>query len=336
MEIDKSIFKLDIFKDFLLKIFSKEFLIFLFFLVLSGGFWLMMTLNEDYERELTIDLRLTDVPKNVVITDDPDSVVRFTVRDKGFLIAAYEFTKELPPIYISFRQYNDGRGLGSIPASDIQRLIAQRLYKSSKITAIKTTNFGFSFNYGQHKQVPVRLLGTVAPGKNYNLAFVRFYPETVTVYADKTTLDSIREAYTERQAITNIVDAKEVEVDLRKIAKAKCVPGKVKMKLYPDVLTEESVTVPIEVINLPKDKVLRVFPSNVKVKFIVGAYRLRTMPRNAETKELLPVGFKVIADYNNVANGKANRCQLAVVSFPGGVHNVQLATNAVDYVIEQR
>lgn len=38
---------------------NKEFLIFLFFLVLSGIFWLMMTLNETYEKELPVAVRLT-------------------------------------------------------------------------------------------------------------------------------------------------------------------------------------------------------------------------------------------------------------------------------------
>ena len=60
-----------IFRNFLSRIISKEFLIFLFFLVLSGAFWLVMTLNETYEREFSIPLRMADVPRNVVITSSP-------------------------------------------------------------------------------------------------------------------------------------------------------------------------------------------------------------------------------------------------------------------------
>ena len=56
-------------------------------------------------------------------------------------------------------------------------------------------------------------------------------------------------------------------IDLRKFTNAKCIPSKVKMKLYPDVLTEESVEVPIEAINMPEDKVMRTFPSKVKVRW---------------------------------------------------------------------
>ena len=75
-------------RNLLLRILNKQFLIFLFFLILSSVFWLIMTLNETYEKEMTIPLRLAGVPRKVVITDEPDSVVRFTVRDKGYMIAA--------------------------------------------------------------------------------------------------------------------------------------------------------------------------------------------------------------------------------------------------------
>ncbi len=336
MELDKSILKIDIIRNFLLKIFSKEFLIFVFFLALSGSFWLMMTLNDSYETELSVELRLTDVPKNVVVTEELDSVVRFTVRDKGFQIATYEYGKALNPIFVSFRQYNDGKSRGVIPLNDIQKQLSARLHKSTKITSIKATNIEFSFNYGQHKTVPVKLLGTIKPGHNYNLAFVRFYPETVTVYAGRRTLDSIGSAYTERQHISNVTETKEFEVELQKVQRAKFVPNKVKVKLYPDVLTDETVSVPIEVINLPSDKVLRTFPSKVQVRFVVGAYRLRSMPRNAETKELLPVGFRVVADYNAVAGGKASKCPVYVASSPEGIRNIRTLSGSVDYVIEQR
>ena len=69
---------------------NKELLIFLFFLALSGIFWLMMTLNETYEKELCVPVRLTDVPRNVVVTGDLPDTVRITVRDKGFTLVTYE------------------------------------------------------------------------------------------------------------------------------------------------------------------------------------------------------------------------------------------------------
>ena len=149
-------------------------------------------------------------------------------------------------------------------------------------------------------------------------------------------LDSIQTVYTERQQLTNFTDVKELTVDLRKFTNAKCIPSRVKMKLYPDVLTEESVEVPIEAINMPNDKVLRTFPSKVKVNFVVGANRMRSMPKNAETKELLPVGFRVVVNYEDLQKSHSEKCPIYILNSPNGVRNVRPAINTVDYLIEQR
>lgn len=336
MKTGKSLHAFSIFRNFLSRIVSKEFLIFLFFLVLSGAFWLVMTLNETYEREFSIPLRIVDVPRNVVITSDPDTVVRFTVRDKGYMIAAYATEEAFHPIFIDYKLYTDGKGRGEISAADIQRMIYLQLAKSSKITSVKSGNYTFSFNFGLHKKVPVKLLGKVLPGNNYYLAHVEFIPDSVQVYATRSVLDSIQTVYTSRQHISNFTDVKEIIVDLRRFTNAKCIPSKVKMKLFPDVLTEESVEVPIEAINTPADKVMRTFPSKVTLKFVVGAYRMRTMPKNPETRELLPVGFRVVVNYKEVESRHSDKCHLFIQATPNGVRDVRPSVDVVDYLIEQR
>ena len=76
-------------RNFLFSSVNKEFLIFLFFLFLSSVFWLMMTLNETYEKEISVPVRLVGVPKNAVLTTEMEDTVRVTVRDKGFALASY-------------------------------------------------------------------------------------------------------------------------------------------------------------------------------------------------------------------------------------------------------
>ena len=70
-------------KDFLLSDKSREFLIFLFFFLIAGGFWLLQTLNNDYEAEFSIPVRMKDLPNNVVLTSEPPSELRVRVKDKG-------------------------------------------------------------------------------------------------------------------------------------------------------------------------------------------------------------------------------------------------------------
>jgi len=322
-------------RSFLFSMVNKEFLIFLFFLVLSGTFWLMMTLNETYEKEITMEVSITNVPKSVIITNDVPPTIRFTVRDKGYMIGGYLYGNILHPIAIDFRVFADGKGHGVVSASDLQKLFYQQLYKSSKITATKPEKIEFFYNFGRKKKVPVRMRGNVLPSNGYYLSEVRFQPDSVTVYAAKELLDSIHSVYTDRQVVTSFRDTLVREVTIGHIRGAKIVPGKVKMQLIPDILTEETVEVPIEAINTPDNKLMRTFPSKVRVKFVVGANKLRKMPINAETKQLLPKGFRVVVDYKQVVENPSEKCRITILSVPSGIRNPRPELSEVDYIIEQ-
>ena len=80
-------------KDFLLSDKSREFLIFLFFFLIAGGFWLLQTLNNDYEAEFSIPVRMKDLPNNVVLTSEPPSELRVRVKDKGTVLLNYMLGK---------------------------------------------------------------------------------------------------------------------------------------------------------------------------------------------------------------------------------------------------
>jgi hypothetical protein len=314
-------------RNFLFSSVNKEFLIFLFFLGLSGTFWLLMALNETYEEDLAIPVRLVDVPDNVVVTQSCQDTVYVTVRDKGFTLATYLYTDRITPLIIDFNQYADkDAGKGNVPVSDLQKMILQRLAGSSKISAIKSS-LSFFFNYGQSKRVPVRLAGDVKPGKSYYISRIRFWPETVTIYANKNLLDSIKYVYTDALYLNNVEDTVMRRVPLRPIPGVKIVPSVVKIGFYVDILTEESVEVPIVAVNMPEGKVLRTFPSKVNVKFTVGASQFRYIK---------PEQFMVVVDYNELSANPSDKCFLRLRQHPRDVSMVRLEMNQVDYLIEQQ
>ena len=57
-------------RKLLFRVVNRDFFIFLFFLLLSGAFWLSMTLDETTEREYSIAVELADIPENAVITTE--------------------------------------------------------------------------------------------------------------------------------------------------------------------------------------------------------------------------------------------------------------------------
>ena len=135
-------------RNFLFSNVNKQFLIFVFFLFLSGIFWLVITLNETYEKDIKIPVRVVGIPKNVVLTSVPVDTVRATIRDKGWVMMVYLYTDRLGTIQIPFKIYDRGRGTGVVGTNDLKRMIEQRMELSSKVTAVKPDHLEFSYNNG--------------------------------------------------------------------------------------------------------------------------------------------------------------------------------------------
>ena len=313
-------------RNFLFSSKNKQFLIFLFFLILSGIFWLMETLNETYDEEFPVAVRLVGIPKNVVITTPMSDTVRVTIHDKGFMLLGYATSRRLRPLVLRFDNYADGEtGRGVVPMVDIQRQIRQQLFSSSTITSIKSDRLNFYFNYGRKKVVKIMLAGNIVPAKDYYLSHVQFWPDKVTIYASKAKLDSIQTVMTDFLRIANFSDTVTRVVRIRPIEGVKITPSKVKITLFPDILTEATMEVPIAAINVPQGTVVRTFPQRVNVTFTVGASLYRQVKAS---------DFRVVADYKDIAAHPSDKCNLYVTQRPRGVSNVRLEMEQVDYLIE--
>lgn len=315
-------------RNFLFSSANREFLTFFFFLVLSSIFWLMTALNETYEREVSVPAYLVNVPKNVVITSDMEDTVRVTVRDKGFALLAYIYGEGVRPININFQSFVTRQsGYGVVPSQELMKMVNQRFSGASKVVQVKPDRLDFYYNYGQSRQVPVKMAGVVVPGKSFYLARTRFWPETVTVYGSKQTLDSLRYVKTMPINITNFNDTVVKTVALEKIKGVKIVPNIVRIGLYPDILTEETIEVPVTAVNMPEGKVLRSFPQRVTVNFIVGASMFRSISSDQ---------FAVVVDYNELIKHPSDKCNIHLRQCPQGVRNARLQMTQVDYLIEEQ
>lgn len=283
-----------------------------------------MTLNETYEKEVRIPLHIVNVPKNVVMGDGVDTL-RVTVRDKGWFVLALMYGDHIHNVNVDFSSYAKSNGEGVVPASDLVKQISQMLSNSARITVLKPEKIEFFFNYGSSKRVPVKMEGRIIPDQAYYLVRTQIWPDSVTVYATEDKLRKISYVTTEQLNCVNFTDTLYRNADIKKIRGTKIVPSNVKLKFFTDVLTEESVDVPISGVNMPEGKILRTFPSRVKVKFITGVGNFR---------HIRPNDFSVVVDYNEISNHPSDKCNLYLRTVPHGISRAKMIVNSVDYLIE--
>ena len=314
--------------NFLFSRANREFLIFLFFLALSGVFWLMMRLNETFEQEVRIVVRYTNIGKNAVLTSDETDTLRVTISDKGFNIISYLYGQVHRPLDIDFATFAHADGTGVVGSSELKKMVGSELLASAKVISIKPDKLSFFYNNGESKRVPVIFKGTATPQQLYFVSEKDVTPDSVTIYASRQKLDSIKAVYTEEHTYSDLRDTLVVTSRLAAIRGAKTVPDRVTITFVTDVLAEVRIdNIPIVGINMPKNKVLRTFPAKTSVHFVTGTKRYR---------EISAADFRIVADYAEFGKRVSQKCNIYLTTEPKGISNTRLEVSQVDYLIEEK
>ena len=111
-------------RNFMLSKQSREFLIFLFFVCLSTLFWLLQVLNDNYETDIRIPLKLKNLPAHVELDEPMPEALTLHVKDRGTVLANYLWGKTFLPITIDYNAVASSGGRVAI-ASDVlsQRVV---------------------------------------------------------------------------------------------------------------------------------------------------------------------------------------------------------------------
>lgn len=313
-------------KDFLLSAKSREFFVFLFFFLIAGGYWLLQTLNNDYETEFSIPVRIKGIPDDVVITSEPPAEIRVRVKDKGTVLLNYMLGKSFYPITFDFADYRSKSNHVRIYAADYEKKITSQLNASTLLQTITPDTLEFYYSAGTSKKVPVRLQGRVSAGRQYYLSDTILTPDSVQVYAPRKVLDTITAAYTRPVRLENITDTLKQKVTLNAGKGVKFTPSAVNLTLPVDVYTEKSVEVPLHGINFPADKALRAFPSKVQVTFQVGMSHFHQISAS---------DFSILVSYEELLKLGNDKYTVRLHTCPKNISHIRINPAQVDFLIEK-
>lgn len=313
-------------KDFLLSDASGEFLIFLFFFLIASAFWLIQTLNNDYEKEFSIPIQMKNVPNDVVLTSESSSELRIKLRDKGTVLLNYMLGQSFFPINLNFQDYKMRNNHIKIYASEFEKKILNQLAVSTKVLSIKPDTLDYIYSVGKAKLVPVRFRGKVTAGVQHYISDTIYNPDSVSVYAPVEVLDTITAAYTREDEIENISDTTSRKLSLAPVKGVKFIPGTVEVTFPVDMYTEKTVEVPLRGVNFPAGKVFRAFPSKVQVTFQVGLKRFRSIDST---------DFMINVSYEDLLNSGSDKYKVKLKSYPEGIAQIRIVPEQVDFLIEQ-
>ncbi|MFA6873056.1 MAG: YbbR-like domain-containing protein [Bacteroidaceae bacterium] len=314
-------------KNFLLATKGREFFVFICLFVLSGVFWLLQTLNESYQTELTIPVELVDIPQEAVVTEDLPANIKIFVEDKGFLLMTYFVGSKLPPVVLDFMKLRTNGNHVVLSSGDLKKIISPQLHSSTKLIAVKPDKVEYYYSIGEQRKIPVELHIKVGGRSNYIVTDTVMQPDSVLAFAPLNILSDLKKVDTELAVFTNINDTVHRIVSLCPVKGVKFVPASVQVSLLVDLLTEKVLEIPIAGVGFPADKVLRTFPSKAKVRFLVPYHRSST---------IRPADFRVEVKYSDLLNGGDGKCRPQVVDFPNEASHIRVEPTTLDFLIEQR
>lgn len=303
----------------------REVRIFLFFVLVAFGFWILQTLQQEFEITTPVTINYKDLPEGYLLTDRPTEKLLVTVQDKGAVLLNYIFSNKFAPIELNL---SGGKKEGEIGfgKSKLESIVSKQLITTTNL--IKIVPDTITVHYGKlgQKKLPVHFDGQIIPAAGYLLESpVQITPSAIEVYAPNAVLDTLTYIFTEKIKLENQTKKFKKTVHLKFPPEVSSKSTTVELSGNIEEAVEKKLDVPVVCNTLPKDLKLKLFPSKVQVVCRLPISRFKSVSAS---------DFKVEVFYNDLINNKNGWVIAKITKKPDFIDFAHLSTSRVDFILE--
>ena len=310
------------------KIRAKRLNVFLLFLVLAFFISMLSKLSSPRMHTLQFELQPLKLPPQELLVQDSLPKVDVTITTNGFNLLKIAFQKLLLKIDFSTLQKDDKAYYWN--ESEHRSKLAQFFGANTTLESIRPTSLTFNYATQFVKKVPVFI--NVEP--NFVIGYdletpLKSHPDSIAIVGPKKYLENINKVSTKNITLNDVQKDIETTVDLDvsnypaylKFSKTKVLlTGKV------DKFTEGKIAVPVQLVNLPKNLTLSIFPKEIPVVFYTSLSAYNSIDRN---------DFRIECDYNSL-DLSSNVMIPKLVLYPKSAKTAELQINSLEYVITKK
>lgn len=298
---------------------------FLIFLCIAIAFWFAQTFKDRTTASIDYELKMVNVPRNIIFTSEVPKNISVTLSGRGFSILQYVMQKTKRQIKVDYADLVKVGGVVTIDNYIWRKALSKELPADITFAAVTPSTVEIYYSHGDHKQVPVVFGGKIRTTEQHILCGLDIKPQYVDIYAPLPQFDTIQAVYTQPIVMNELADTLTMQVALQNITGVKMVPDSVSIQACVDLLTSKTLKVPIYCENIPTNKTLRTFPLMAEVSFQVSATMFN---------QIMPDNFIIVVDYKSIG-ASDTKCRLQTRQIPEGIYNLKVSPAMVDYVIEQ-
>lgn len=305
---------------------GRSMLIFLMFVAISGVMWMIMTLNEEIQKDLRCRIEIVNCPDSVTMVSYLPEAINVNVKAKGSQLIKYSWG-DMPTVKVDYKYFIKGNTI-SLGEADMRGLFRNMFGAGAQILAMNPDSLNLQFT----SRAPVRLPLTVDSRVTSSPSAVlvgtpKCSSDSVLVYSVNPLDPAIRRISTAPVVLSGLEESKTMRVRVLAPAGTRVVPDSVNVTVEVEKLIVSKADVAIEAVGVPKGENLLLFPDHVEVSYMLPMDDYKNSRRD----------FRVVADYNSIAkNPGGRRVRLKVVTMPTGrAQNFSLSLDSVSYMIER-
>jgi hypothetical protein len=304
----------------------KRLFTFVFFILLSGLFWLLIKLSDTYTVPFDFTVTITDIPVEKWISENTNHKIRAIVTTSGFNLLKNNYLntnkRELKVSLLTVPYRKLSKNNYYISSQNFIDQFAGNLGVPEKAIHVDDTDIFFELVGQLSVDLPVIVRKNISYKQQYNqYGPIVVEPEFVKVFGPESVLDTLKGIYTERIRLTNADAsfAEKVKLDINQSG-VTAETQEVDVQIFIEKFTESSIEMPVI---KPINSNIRFFPDKVKIFYLVAMKDFEQINENS---------FTIFADTTGIAS-KDRFLPLKLIKVPDFIQISRIEPNQVEYLI---
>jgi len=300
-------------------------------MLISVFMWLFIKLTRDYTLDFRFGIVYNNVPKHLVLSEIPDSLLTIGLNAKGFELLSARYLHDKRNLQVSCKDerilHNSGGYYTRIPVSRLLPQISQQLPSSRSITYISPDTITLHFTEASRKKIPVMLRLSSSFRKQYQLyGRVQLNPDSVVVTAAPSVLDTLRFIGSVAVVKTNLDKSQRFPLPLKlplSTGQMRISADTVEVFIPVEKYTEAEFTVPIEVKGASSKSLVKTFPDKSTITCMVPVKDFRSIDASM---------FSVYVSFDP-AQTKARKLKVELKLSPQRIKILKISPSEIEYII---
>ena len=303
---------------------TRKFNVFLFFLLLALIYSMLSKLTSNYTKTIVFAVKLVDVPSDQVVLDQSIDSIRLELKGYGYNLAKYYIDQ--PIIEISVNNLNKVKSnyqwTKQRNFSDLQ----SNFNKSVSLLSSSVDQIDFIIEQYESKKVPIELEFEIGYKSGFDsFQEYKLSKDSITVTGPNSLIDTINVIQTHK-LVLNQIDSEintKIRVKSPKNNNITHSDTEIDFQLKVEKFTEESIKVPITIVNISDNMKINYYPKVVSVLYRVSI---------KDYKAVNPMDFRVECDLNTI--NKDNSVLISgITKKHSNVKKCRIENNQIQYVI---